>query len=100
MAVRGIMFKKIDGASKNNNFQKSLSKKIYLSRRYLIFKSKKVGHFPQTPQTYQWKTNENRFSRFPIFIDFPLKVSRILGEISDLFALENNISPRKINIFC
>ena len=32
MAVRGILFKKIDGASKNNNFQKKVYQKRFICR--------------------------------------------------------------------
>ena len=74
--------------------KKKFIKKDLFVEEISYFQEQKIGHFPQNLQTYQWKTNENRSSRFPIFIDFPLKVSRILREISDFFALENNISPR------
>ena len=37
VAVRGILFYKIDGASKNNNFQKKVYQKIFIYRGDMLF---------------------------------------------------------------
>ena len=43
MAVRGILCKKIDGASKNNNFQKKVYQKRFICRGdILLSKAKKT----------------------------------------------------------
>ena len=96
------MCKKIDGASKYNNFQKKVYQKLFICQGDILLSRAKQSYtqyFPQNPQTYQWKTNENRTSRLPICIEFPLICLRILREISDFFALESKIYPRQIIFF-
>ena len=48
---RFVTFCKIGSMERQKRitFKKSLSKNIYLSRRYVIFKSKKVWNFPKNP---------------------------------------------------
>ena len=41
VAVRGILFKKIDGASKNNNFQKKFIKKYLFVEEISYFQEQK-----------------------------------------------------------
>ena len=53
-----------------------------------IFESKKVGNFSKNPENFQCKINENRFSqfsRFSIFIDFPLKIFAIFENFLKIF---------------
>ena len=84
VAVRGILFKKIDGALKNNNFQKKVYQKTFICRGDILLSRAKISDISlKIRKPYQWETNGNRTSRLPICIDFPLVCLRVLSEISD-----------------
>ena len=86
---RYVRFCKIGSMERQKRitFKKSLSKNIYLWRRYVIFKSKKVCNFPTNPGYFQWEINANWKSRKSITIDFPLVMSRILRKFHRFFLL-------------
>ena len=98
---RYVRFCKIGSMERRKiiTFKKKLSKNNYLSRRYVIFKSKKVWHFLPNPRYIHREINEIWRCRKPIFIDFPLECLGFLEENPHFFALENNISPRQIIVF-
>ena len=87
-----IFFKKttsVAGTFKKDQVQKFCSSQKLEHPQVENFESKKVGKFPKNPEIFQSKINENRFSqfsRFSIYIGFPLKKIRIL---TDFFALKN-----------
>ena len=82
VALRGILQKNIDEASKKNNFQKKFIKKYLFVEEIGHFQEQKSAKFPPNPEIFKWKST-NRFSknrRFSIFIDFPLKIAGMLGK--------------------
>ena len=92
--------KSIDEASKKNNFQKKVYRKIFIFRGDRSFsRAKKCNISPKIRVIVNGKSIEIDFPSFSISIDFLLKITRIFGKMLHLFALENDLSPRKINIF-
>ena len=100
VTLRGILQKNIDEASKKNNFQKKVYRKIFIFRGDRSFsRAKKCNISQKIRVIFNRKSMEVEKEGKSISIDFPLKITRILGEMLHFFALENDLSPRKINIF-
>ena len=85
VALRGILHKNNDEASKKNNFQKKVYQKYIFVEEIGHFQEQKSATFPQKSGKFsmgnQWKSIFKK-TRFPIFIDFPLKISGILGNFT------------------
>ena len=100
VTLRGILQKNIDEASKKNNFQKKVYRKIFIFRGDRSFsRAKKCNISPQIRVIFNRKPMEVGNEGKAISIGFPLKISWMFGKMLHFFALENDLPPRKINIF-
>ena len=95
VTLRGILQKNIDEASKKNNFQKKVYRKIFIFRGDRSFsRAKKCNISPKIRVIFNGKSMEIDFPSFSTSIDFLLKITRIFGKMLHFFALENDLSPR------
>ena len=82
VTLRGILQKNIDEASKKNNFQKKVYRKIFIFRGDRSFsRAKKCNISPKTQLISNRKLMEVEKEGKSISIDFPLKITRIFGKM-------------------
>ena len=89
VTLRGILPKNIDEASKKNNFQKKVYRKIFIFRGDRSFsRAKKCNISPKIRVIFNGKSMEIDFPSFSTSIDFLLKITRFFGKMLHFFALE------------
>ena len=89
VTLRGILQKKIDEASKNNNFQKKVYQKIFICRGDRSFsRAKKCNIFLKIRVIFNGKPMEIDLPSFTTSIGFLLICLRILREMSDFLLLK------------
>ena len=85
---------------KRITFKKKVYQKIFIFRGDRSFsRAKKCNISQKIRVIFNGKPMEIALPSFQLPIGFPLKITWMFGEMLHFFALENDLAPRKINIF-